>query len=172
MRQPTDSPERSTWDPSHDEPANETITPGHSLGDGGWKGGRDTSNGYQPHRDAMDCTTSAGKRRLEPVIVGMHHAIDPLCDEHFTDLAVPRSTTLDQFVTIARPESTGRRAAPWAKQGQAAAYDRMLANESTNGRTGWFNAAGAQPTAGLTTAVTVQVLDVPGTSAQRFVLIP
>ena len=166
MHQPIDWPERSTWDPSHDEAANETITLGHSPSDGGWNGGwnsgRYVSNWHQPYRDAMGWTTSAGKRRLEPVNVGMHHANDPLCDRHFLDLAVPRSTTLDHFVTIARPESTGRRAAPWAKEGQVATYNRMLANESTNGWTGWFLAAGAQPTAGLTKAVTVQVLDVRG----------
>ena len=222
MHQPIDWPERSTWDPSHDEAANETITLGHSpsdafsifnsddrvhddqdhakvalqsvldlpdagarisfagaliqnvksLGDGGWNSGRYVSNWHQPYRDAMGWTTSAGKRRLEPVNVGMHHANDPLCDGHFLDLAVPRSTTLDHFVTIARPESTGRRAAPWAKEGKVATYKRMLANESTNGWTGWFNAAGAQPTAGLTKAVTVQVLDVRSIWAQRFVLIP
>jgi hypothetical protein len=74
-------------------------------------------------------------------------------DGHLLYLAMPKSTTLDHFVTIARPESTSLRAAPWAKAGQVAGYNLMLANESTNGWTGWFNAAGTQPTAGLTKAV-------------------
>lgn len=52
-----------------------------SLGEGGWNGGRYAANWYQSYRDAMNWTTSGGRRRLDPVIVGAHHAINPLCDE-------------------------------------------------------------------------------------------
>lgn len=52
-----------------------------SLAAAGWNGGRYATHWYQPYRDAMGWTTSGGRRRLDPVIVGMHHAINPLCDE-------------------------------------------------------------------------------------------
>jgi len=52
-----------------------------SLASAGWNGGRYAPNWHQPYRDAMAWTTSGGRRRLDPVIVGMHHAINPLCDE-------------------------------------------------------------------------------------------
>ncbi|MGD9546024.1 MAG: hypothetical protein AB7V45_00625 [Candidatus Krumholzibacteriia bacterium] len=53
-----------------------------SLGDAGWNGGRYASNWYSYYRTAMGWTTSAGKRRLDPVLVGFHHAIGPLLDEN------------------------------------------------------------------------------------------
>ena len=52
-----------------------------SLGNAGWNGGRYAANWYQPYRDAMGWTTSGGRRRLDPVIVGFHHPINPLVDD-------------------------------------------------------------------------------------------
>jgi len=53
-----------------------------SLGDAGWNGGRYAGDWYAPYRQAMGWTTSAGQRRLDPVLVGFHHAIGPLLDEN------------------------------------------------------------------------------------------
>lgn len=53
----------------------------NSLGNAGWNGGRYASNWWQPYRDAMSWTTSGGRRRFDPVVVAMHHSINPLCDE-------------------------------------------------------------------------------------------
>lgn len=52
-----------------------------SLGANGWNGGRYAANWYQPYRDAQAWTTSGGRRRLDPVLVGFHHPISPLLDE-------------------------------------------------------------------------------------------
>jgi hypothetical protein len=52
-----------------------------SLGNAGWNGGRYASNWYQANRDAMGWTTSGGRRKLDPVVVGAHHAVNPLVDE-------------------------------------------------------------------------------------------
>ena len=57
----------------------ENIT---SLGDAGWNGGRYGSNWYASYRTAMGWSTSQGKRRLDPVLVGFHHAIGPLMDDN------------------------------------------------------------------------------------------
>ncbi len=53
-----------------------------SLADSGWNGGRYAVDWYAPYRQAMGWTTSAGRRRLDPVLVGFHHAIGPLLDEN------------------------------------------------------------------------------------------
>lgn len=53
-----------------------------SLGQAGWNGGRYAVDWYAPYRQAMGWTTSAGKRRLDPVLAGFHHAIGPLLDEN------------------------------------------------------------------------------------------
>ncbi len=53
----------------------------NSLGAAGWNGGRYGASWWQSYRDAMAWTTSGGRRRLDPVIVSMHHPINPLCDE-------------------------------------------------------------------------------------------
>lgn len=53
-----------------------------SLGDAGWNGGRYAPAWYQPYRTAMSWTTTAGRRRLDPVIALFHHAIGPLLDEN------------------------------------------------------------------------------------------
>ena len=53
-----------------------------SLGDAGWNGGRYASDWYSHYRQARSWPNSAGKPRLEPVIVGFHHAIGPLMDEN------------------------------------------------------------------------------------------
>jgi len=52
-----------------------------SLGDAGWNGGRYASDWYRHYREARSWANSAGKPRLEPVIVGFHHAIGPLMDD-------------------------------------------------------------------------------------------
>ena len=57
----------------------ENIT---SLGDAGWNGGRYASDWYAGYRTAMGWTTSQGLRRLDPVLVGFHHAIGPLMDDN------------------------------------------------------------------------------------------
>ncbi len=51
-----------------------------SLGAAGWNGGRYATNWYAPYRTAIGWTTSAGQPRLDPVISGFHHAINPLLD--------------------------------------------------------------------------------------------
>lgn len=84
-------------------------------------------------------------------------------DGHWLYLAAPKASALDHFVFVARPESTSLAAAPWAKAGQVAGYTLMLANESSNGWSGFFDRAGAQPTAGLqkaTGAVLEALVDV------------
>lgn len=70
-------------------------------------------------------------------------------DGHWLYLAVPKATSLDHFTFVSHPDSTALRAAPWAKAGQVASWRLMLGHESSNGWNGWFDAAGAQPTAGL-----------------------
>ncbi len=52
-----------------------------SLADAGWNGGRYASDWYQPYRTARSWSNGAGKPRLEPVLVGFHHAIAPLMDD-------------------------------------------------------------------------------------------
>lgn len=51
----------------------------------------------------------------------------------------------DHFLFFARPPATpgALRAAPWAKAGQAAAWDLFLADENNNDYESWFDAAGA-----------------------------
>ena len=51
-----------------------------SLGDAGWNGGRYASDWYASYRTARGWLNSGGKPRLEPVLVGFHHAIGPLLD--------------------------------------------------------------------------------------------
>ncbi len=53
-----------------------------SLGDNSWNGSRYASDWFAPYRQAMNWTTSTGERRLDPVLVGFHHAIGPLLDEN------------------------------------------------------------------------------------------
>ena len=53
-----------------------------SLGDAGWNGGRYASDWYSHYRTARGWPNSAGQPRLEPVLVGFHHAIGPLLDEN------------------------------------------------------------------------------------------
>lgn len=53
-----------------------------SLGNAGWNGGRYATNWYSHYRTAMGWTTSRGHRRLEPVLAGFHHAINPLLDDN------------------------------------------------------------------------------------------
>lgn len=61
-----------------------------SLAAAGWNAGRYAPNWHQANRDAMSWTTSGGRRRLDPVVVGAHHAINPLVDDAVfrRDLAV------------------------------------------------------------------------------------
>ncbi len=53
-----------------------------SLGDAGWNGGRYAADWYSHYRTARGWTNNAGRPRLEPVLVGFHHAIGPLLDEN------------------------------------------------------------------------------------------
>ncbi len=57
----------------------ENIT---SLGDNGWNGGAYASNWYQWYREARGWTTSGGRPRCDMVLVGHHHAVNPLMDEN------------------------------------------------------------------------------------------
>ena len=57
----------------------ENIT---SLGDNGWNGGAYAPNWWQAYRDARGWTTSGGRTRCDMVLVGHHHAINPLMDEN------------------------------------------------------------------------------------------
>jgi hypothetical protein len=51
-----------------------------SLGDAGWNGGRYAPDWYAHYRTARGWSNSAGNPRLEPLIVGFHHAIAPFDD--------------------------------------------------------------------------------------------
>ncbi|OGF03888.1 MAG: hypothetical protein A2W00_03145 [Candidatus Eisenbacteria bacterium RBG_16_71_46] len=63
--------------------------------------------------------------------------------------AVAGTAGLDHFVCVARPTTTGTRAAPWAKAGTVPVYDLLLGNEDSNNWSGWFDAAGGEVTAGV-----------------------
>ena len=52
-----------------------------SLGDNGWNGGRYASDWFSHYRQARSWLNSVGMPRLEPVLVGFHHAIYPLMDD-------------------------------------------------------------------------------------------
>lgn len=52
-----------------------------SLGNAGWNGGRYATDWYASYRTARGWLNTAGRPRLEPVLVGFHHAIGPLLDE-------------------------------------------------------------------------------------------
>ena len=53
-----------------------------SLGDAGWNGGRYAPDWYASYRTARNWTTTAGRPRLETLLVGFHHAIAPLMDDN------------------------------------------------------------------------------------------
>ncbi|MFH1689546.1 MAG: FlgD immunoglobulin-like domain containing protein [Candidatus Eisenbacteria bacterium] len=57
----------------------ENIT---SLGDNAWSGGAYAPNWWQAYREARGWTTSGGRTRCDMVLVGHHHAINPLMDEN------------------------------------------------------------------------------------------
>lgn len=57
----------------------ENIT---SLGDSGWEGGLYSPAWYQWYREARGWTTSGGRSRCDMLLVGHHHAINPLMDEN------------------------------------------------------------------------------------------
>ncbi len=73
----------------------------NSLGAAGWNGGRYAGNWYADTRTAMGWTTSGGHRRLEPVLVGFHHAIGPLLDDNALrmELAIAREIWGDAWGT-------------------------------------------------------------------------
>jgi len=53
----------------------------NSLGQAGWNGGRYASDWWSHYRTARGWTNAAGDPRLDPVLVGFHHAIGPLLPE-------------------------------------------------------------------------------------------
>lgn len=53
-----------------------------SLGLNGWQGGLYAPNWYSSYREARGWTTSGGRTRCDTVLVGHHHAINPLMDEN------------------------------------------------------------------------------------------
>jgi len=53
-----------------------------SLGDAGWNGGAYGSSWYGSYREARGWLTSGGRSRCDMVLVGHHHAINPLMDEN------------------------------------------------------------------------------------------
>jgi len=57
----------------------ENIT---SLAANGWMGGLYAPNWYAKYREARGWTTSGGRTRCDIVLVGHHHAINPLMDEN------------------------------------------------------------------------------------------
>ena len=76
-------------------------------------------------------------------------------DGRWLYVAAPATGTtsgLDHFLFVARPQTTGTRAAPWAKSGTAPQYDLLLGNEDGNNWAGWFDAAGTPTTNGKTAA--------------------
>lgn len=79
----------------------------NSLGSAGWNGGRYANNWYSHYRTAMGWNTSQGQRRLDPVISGFHHAINPLLDDNALrmELACGREIWDDAWGT--GPLSTG-----------------------------------------------------------------
>ncbi len=52
-----------------------------SLGDAGWNGGQYAADWYAPNRTAMGWNNLSGQPRLDPLLVGFHHAIGPLMDD-------------------------------------------------------------------------------------------
>jgi hypothetical protein len=52
-----------------------------SLADAGWNGGAYASNWTSYYREARSWETSASEPRLDPLLVGFHHAIAPLMDD-------------------------------------------------------------------------------------------
>ena len=52
-----------------------------SLAAAGWNGGIYAPDWSAPYREARGWTTGAGRPRLEPLLVGFHHAIGPLLPE-------------------------------------------------------------------------------------------
>lgn len=54
----------------------------------------------------------------------------------------------DHFIFVARNPGA-LKAAPWAKAGQVAGWDALLANESTNNYSGWFDSNGSGLTANV-----------------------
>jgi len=53
-----------------------------SLGANGWNGGVYAPDWYHWYREARGWTTSGGRPRCDMVLVGHHHAINPLMDEN------------------------------------------------------------------------------------------
>ena len=53
-----------------------------SLGDAGWNGGLYAPDWYASCREPRGWTTSGGRTRCDMVLVGHHHAINPLIDEN------------------------------------------------------------------------------------------
>ena len=53
-----------------------------SLADNGWNGGVYVPDWYHWYREARGWTTSGGRSRCDMVLVGHHHAINPLMDEN------------------------------------------------------------------------------------------
>lgn len=123
-------------------------------GAGAWdnNGGADwhvTVTGGAPPAHAIDGALDAGA----PVVASCGgRDLHAEYDGAFLYVAAPGvSGTLgvDHFVMVARPGTTGTRAAPWAKAGTVAALDLFLGNEDSNNWAGWFDAAEAQVSTGV-----------------------
>ncbi|MBI5836418.1 MAG: hypothetical protein HZB25_04150 [Candidatus Eisenbacteria bacterium] len=100
-----------------------------------------------PH--VIDGSLDAG---LTPVATCGGRSLYADYDGSYLYVAVPAvgaTAGLDHFVFVSRGDSGVVKPAPWAKTGTVARYDLLLANEDSNNWVGWFNAAGAQVSAGL-----------------------
>jgi hypothetical protein len=78
-----------------------------SLGNAGWNGGRYATNWYSHYRTAMGWTTSRGQRRLDPVLAGFHHAIQPLLDDNALRMELACARAIWDDAWGAGPLSTG-----------------------------------------------------------------
>ncbi|MCB1150966.1 T9SS type A sorting domain-containing protein [bacterium] len=78
-----------------------------SLGDAGWNGGLYASDWWSHYRTARGWLNTAGDPRLDPVLVGFHHAIGPLMPESAfrMELATAREIYADAWG--GGPQSTG-----------------------------------------------------------------
>ena len=106
-----------------------------------------TGGSQPPH--VVDGTLDAG---LTPVAACAGQNLYADYDGTYLYVAAPavQSTpSLDHFVVVARPQTSGTRGAPWAKLGTMSAFDLFLGNEDSNNWTGWFDGSETQVGNGL-----------------------
>jgi hypothetical protein len=78
-----------------------------SLGQAGWNGGRYAADWYADHRTAMGWSTAGGQRRLDPLVSGFHHAINPLMDDNAFRMELACAQAIWGDAWGAGPQSNG-----------------------------------------------------------------